>query len=179
MNALLALLLIGQTTIVVDPASKSTIEIKTQAQISVLPTGVKIVNGGVTIFLAKDSVVVPDVKPTPVVPVPGPVDEVLNDRAKDFLSTFIKSVPDAQKRIEAAKVAVPVIESIVGQAGGLGWTRAQVVENLAVNLNAAKFGEYAKGFKFGDWLSSQDTASVEDLVAVLKDVVSALKGPVK
>lgn len=181
MNALLALLLIGQTTIVVDPASKSTIEIKTQAQISVLPTGVKIVNGGVIIFLAKDSAA-PDVKPVPPAPIPPtpvPVEDELNDRAKDFLNIFIKSVPDAQKRIDAGKVAVPVIESIIGQAGGLGWSHPQMVEALAVNLNAAKFGEYAKGFKFGDWLSNQNANSVEELTGVLKDVVSALKGPVK
>ena len=173
MNALLALLLIGQTTITVDPASKSTIDIKTPAQITVLSNGVKIVNGGITIFLPKES----EVKP--IAPVPVPVDEVLNDRAKDFQSNFVKSIPDASKRSEAAKIAIPVIESIIGQAGGLGWTHSQVIEALAVNLNAAKFGEHAKGFKFGDWLSAQNASSVEDIVAVLKDVLAALKGLVK
>lgn len=174
MNALLALLLIGQTTITVDPASKSTIDIKTPAQITVLSNGVKIVNGGIVIFLPKDS----EVKPGPVVPT-VPVDEVLTDRAKDFQSNFVKSIPDASKRVEAAKVAIPVIESIIGQAGGLGWTHSQIIEALAVNLNAAKFGEHAKGFKFGDWLSAQNASSVEDIVAVLKDVLAALKGLVK
>lgn len=173
MNALLALLLIGQTTITIDPASKSTIDIKTPAQITVLSNGVKIVNGGIVIFLPKES----EVKP--IAPVPVPVDEVLNDRAKDFQSNFVKSIPDASKRSEAAKIAIPVIESIIGQAGGLGWTHSQVIEALAVNLNAAKFGEHAKGFKFGDWLSAQNASSVEDIVAVLKDVLAALKGLVK
>jgi len=173
MNALLAFLIIGQTTITIDPASKSTIDIKTPAQITVLPTGVKIVNGGVTIFLPKES----EVKP--VVPTPIPVDDVLSERAKDFQAVFSKSIPDASKRAEASKVAIPVIESIIGQAGGLGWTHSQVIEALAVNLNAAKFGELAKGFKFGDWLGSQNANSVEDIVAVLKDVLSALKGLVK
>ena len=171
MNALLALLIIGQTTITVDPASKSTIDIKTPAQITVLSTGVKIVNGGVTIFLPKES----EVKPI----APVPVDEVLSERAKDFQSNFVKSIQDASKRSEAAKIAIPVIESIIGQAGGLGWTHSQVVEALAVNLNAAKFGEHAKGFKFGDWLSAQNASSVDDIVAVLKDVLSSLKGLVK
>lgn len=170
MNCLLALLVMSQSQVVIDPAAKVKIDIQSTADIKVLPSGVQIVVNGTTIIIGKGNVL-----PTPSVPDPVPVPEVLNDRSKDFLASFVKAVPEVKNRKDAARVAIPVIDSVIGQAGGLGWSQEQVVEGLASGLSDVKFGVFAKGFKMGDWLAAQHSKTVEELVAVLRDIMSALK----
>ena len=162
MNCLFVLMAMSQTTVTIDPAYKVTVSIQALADVRVLANGVQITSNGVTIMVSKSGII-----PSPI---PG-----LNPRATAFLAEYTKAVPDAKKRVDGAKVAIPVLEGSLGQAGGLNWTQEQLIENVATGLTEVGFGLIAKGFKLGDWIAAQKPVAVEELTAILKDIVSALK----
>lgn len=163
MNCLLVLMAMSQTTVTIDPAYKVTVSIQAPADVRVLATGVQITSNGVTIMVTKSGII-----PAPLVP-------GLNPRATAFLGEYTKAVPDPKKRLDAAKIAIPVLEGSLGQAGGLNWTQEQLIENVATGLTEVGFGLIVKGFKLGDWIAAQKPTAVEELSAILKDIVSALK----
>jgi len=163
MNCLFALLAMSQTTVTIDPAYKVTVSIQAPADVKVLANGVQITSNGVTIMVSKSGIV------------PLPLPPGLNARATAFLAEYAKAVPDAKKRLDGARSAIPVIEGSLGQAGGLGWTQEQLIENVATGLTDIGFGLIAKGFKLGNWIESQKPTTVDELSAILKDIVSAFK----